>query len=50
MVKKLMTRAVLLDSLTLVYTQVVIMLSELLGVLSQEVQCLCSKTSTVLME
>ena len=50
MVNKLMTRAVVLGSLTLVYIQVLIILTELLRVLSQELQCLCSKTSTVLME
>jgi len=50
MVNKLMTRAVVLDSLTLVYIQGVIMLTELLRVLSQELQSLCTKTSIVLME
>jgi hypothetical protein len=38
----------MLDSLIVVYVQFVIMLVELKNVLSQELKCLCSKTTTVL--
>jgi len=40
----------MLDSLIAAYMQFVIMLTELQEVLSQELQFLCSKTTTVLSE
>jgi len=49
-VNKLLTYAIMLDSLILVHVQFVIMLIELKKVLSQELKCLCSKTTTVLLE
>ena len=47
-VNKLLTYAEMLDSLVFVYMQFVIMLIELWKVLSQELKCLCRKTTTVL--
>jgi hypothetical protein len=38
------------DALILAYVQYVVMLIELKKVLSQEVKCLCSKTTTFLLE
>jgi hypothetical protein len=40
----------MLDLFTVVYVQFLIMLRELQKVLSQELKCLCSKTTTVLLE
>jgi len=40
----------MLDVLIVVYVQLVIMLTELQKVLSQEPKCLCSKTTTVPLE
>ena len=48
--KELLTFDVMLDSLVLTYVQFMIMLAELQEVLSQELKCLCSKTTTVLSE
>jgi hypothetical protein len=45
---KLLTYAVMLDTLILVYPQFLIMLIELQKVLSQELSCFCSKATTVL--
>jgi hypothetical protein len=39
-----------LDSLIIVYIQFLIMLTELREALSLELKCLCSKTTTVLLE
>jgi hypothetical protein len=44
------TYAVMLGMLILLYVQFVIMLIELQKVLSQELKCLCGKTTTVLSE
>jgi len=49
-VNKLLTCAVMLESLILAHVQFVIMLMELNKVLGQELKCLCSKTTTVLLE
>ena len=49
-VDELLIYAVMLDSLTAVYIQFMIMLIELQKVLSQELKCLCSNTTTVLSE
>ena len=40
----------MLDLFIVVYIQFLIMLIELQKVLSQELKCLCSKTTTVLLE
>jgi len=40
----------MLDLLIVAYTQFMIMLIELNQVLSQELKCLCSKTTTVLLK
>jgi len=40
----------MLDLLIVAYTQFMIMLIELNKVLSQELKCLCSKTTTVLLK
>jgi hypothetical protein len=40
--------AVMLHSLMILYIKFVIMLTELKKVLTQELKCLCSKTTTVL--
>jgi len=40
----------MLDALTVVYVQSLMLLTELQKVLSQELKCLCSKTTTVLLE
>jgi len=40
----------MLDALIEVYIQLVIMLTELRKVVSQERKCLCSKTTTILLE
>ena len=47
---ELLTFAIMSDALTVVYVQLVIMLTELQKVLSQELKYLCSKTTTVLLE
>jgi len=44
----LLTYAVMLDLLKEVYLQIVIMISVLQEVLRQELNCLCSMTTTVL--
>ena len=49
-VNELLTYAVTLDSLTLVYKEFVIMLTQLQKVLPQELKCLCNKTTKVLSE
>ena len=50
-VNELLTYAVMLDSLVVVYVQLVIMLLELQKALSQELKCfLSSRTFTVLLE
>jgi hypothetical protein len=50
-VNKLLTYAVMLESLMVAYVQLVIMLVELQKVLSQELKCfLYNKTTTVLLE
>ena len=46
----LLTYAIMLDSFILADMQFVITLTELQELLSQELQCLCSKTTTVLSE
>jgi len=45
-----LTYAIMLDSLILACMQFVRMLIELQKMLSQELKCLCSKTTTVLLE
>jgi len=47
---ELLTYGIVLDLLILACMQFVIMLIELQKVLSQELKCLCSKTTTVLSE
>ena len=47
---KLLTYVIMFDSLILVHVQFMIMLIELKKVLVQELKCLCSKTTTVLLE
>jgi len=42
--------AIMLDSLIIAYIQLLIMLIELQKQLNQEIKCLCSKTTTVLLE
>ena len=49
-VNKLLTHAMTLDLLIVAYVQFVILLTELKKVLSQELKCLCSQTTTVLLE
>jgi len=49
-VNKLLTYAIMLDLLIVVYVQFMIMLIELNKVLSQELKCLCNKAATVLSE
>jgi len=49
-VNVLLTYAITSDSLTVVYVQFVIMLTKLQKVLSQELKCLCSKTTTIRLE
>jgi hypothetical protein len=51
-VNDLLIYAVMLDSLIVwhIHVKFVIMLTELKKVLSQELKCLCSKTTTVLSE
>jgi len=44
----MLTYAIMLDSLIVAYVKVMIILTELKEVLSQELKCLCSKTTTVL--
>ena len=46
----LLTHAIMLDSFIVAHVQLVITLTELQKVPSQELQCLCSKTITVLLE
>jgi len=43
----MLTFAIMLDSLIVAYVKFVIILTELKEVLSQELKCLCSKTTTV---
>jgi hypothetical protein len=50
MTNKLLTYGIMLDLLIVAYIQFVIMPIELDKVLSQELKCLCSKTTTVLLE
>ena len=47
-VNDLLTYGIMLDLLILAYVQFMIMLVELQKALSQELKCLCSKTTTVL--
>jgi len=49
-VNKLLTYVMKLDLLIAEHLQFVIMPTELRKVLSQELKCLCSKTTTVLLE
>jgi len=49
-VNQLLTYAVMLDSLTVAYLQFMIMLIAWKKVLSEELKCLCIKTTTVLSE
>jgi len=49
-VNELLICAVMLDSLILVYTEFVIMLTKLQKVLHKELTCLCNNTTTVLSE
>ena len=49
-VNELLTYVIKLDLLIVAYIQFSIMLIELQKVLSQELKCLCSKTTTVLLE
>jgi hypothetical protein len=49
-VNELLTYTIMLDSFIVVYVLFVIMLIELKKLLSQELKCLCSKTTTVLLE
>jgi len=49
-VNKLLTYAIMLDLVMVMYIQFVLMLIEFQKVLSQELKCLCSKTTTVLSE
>jgi len=46
-VNKLLTCAIMLESLLEVYVQVLIILIELKKVLSQELKCLCSKATSI---
>jgi hypothetical protein len=48
-VNKLLTYAIILDMLRAAYVQFIIILTELQEVLSQELKCLCSKTTTFLL-
>ena len=48
MVNESLTYAIMLDSLILAYVQLV--MTELQKVLSQDLNCLCSKNTTVLLE
>jgi hypothetical protein len=50
MVNELLTYGIILDLLIVVYIQYVIMVTELQEVLSQDLKCLCSKSTTVLLE
>jgi len=47
-VNEFFTYAIILDLLIVVYVQFVMMLIELQKVLSQELKCMCSKTTLVL--
>ena len=49
-VNKLLTYGVLLDSLIVTYVKYVIILIDLKDVLSQDLKCFCSKSTTVLSE
>jgi hypothetical protein len=44
-VNKMLKYAIMLDSLAVVYVKFMTMLTELKKVLSQELKCLCSKTT-----
>jgi len=46
----MLTYAIMLDPLRVMYVQFVTMLTELQNVLSQEIKCLFNKTTTVLSE
>jgi len=46
---ELLTYAILLDLLMVAYVQFVVMLIKLQKVLSRELKCMCSKTTTVLL-
>jgi len=48
-VKKLLTYAIKLDSYTVAYVKFMIILIELQKLLSRELKCMCSKTTTVLL-
>ena len=50
MAKEFFTYAIMLGTLIVAYVQFVITLTELQKVLSQELKCLCSKTTRVLTE
>jgi len=50
LVNELLTYGIMLDFLILVYIQYVIMVIELQKVPSQDLKCLCSKSTTVLLE
>jgi len=47
---ELLTYGIMLDLLMVTYVQYVIMLINLQKVLSQDLTCLCSKSTTVLLE
>jgi len=49
-VNELLTYAIMLDPLIVGYIQFVIMLIELQKLLRRELKCLCSKTTTILLE
>jgi hypothetical protein len=49
-VNQLLTYAIMLDSIIVAYLQFMIMLIEWKKVLSEELKCLCIKTTTVLSE
>jgi hypothetical protein len=46
----LLTYAVMFDSLLVAYVKFLIMLTELQNVLSHELKCLCSKTTTDILQ
>jgi len=49
-VKKLLTHAIMLDPLIVAYIQFVTMLREIKKMLSNEPKCLCSKSTTDVLE